>query len=287
MNGVNRAMGGIFDVLLAPLERLGVEWALVIVSCIGGILGLICFKYISYQKGIKGVKDKLKGNVIAIRIFQDDLVVVFKSCMAVLPRTVQYLGLNFGPIVPLLVPFVLVLAQLVVRYAYDPLPVVSEARAEAMLPGEGTMLTVQLRKEHAPRANELEIELPEGIRALTPVVRSTSEGWARVEIVAVAPVAGDIEVSLAGQPLGTKAVVAGDEPSRRMQPLKTASFWESWMYPAEEAFAAEDLLAKVEFLYPERELRYLMGGELGILLVFFAFSMAAGFAILKPLNIQI
>ena len=136
MNFVNRAMGGIFDVVLAPLELLGIEWALILVSGIAGIGGLICFKFISWQGGIKDVKDKIKGNLIAIRIYQDDLFIVFKAVLKILVRNVQYIALNFGPLLPLFAPFVLVLAQLVVRYGYDPLPVVTAEQADRMMPGE-------------------------------------------------------------------------------------------------------------------------------------------------------
>ena len=72
-----------------------------------------------------------------------------------------------------------------------------------------------------------------------------------------------------------------------MQPVRVSSFWTSWLYPAEDAFSAESPLATVEFTYPSRELRYLMGGEAGILLMFLVFSMLFGAAVLKPLKIQI
>ena len=97
MNAVNRAMTAIFDVVLTPFELLGAEAALVLVSGVFGILALIVFKHISYQKGIKGTKDRIKGNLIAIRIYQDDLMVVLTSVVKVLVRNTQYLFFNFGP----------------------------------------------------------------------------------------------------------------------------------------------------------------------------------------------
>ena len=142
MNFVNRAMGGLFDVVMAPIELLGVEWALILVSGIAGIGGLIVFKFISWQKGIKGVKDKIKGNLIAIRIYQDDLLLVAVSVGKILLRNFQYLGLNFGPILPLFAPFVLVLAQLVVRYGFAPIPV--QEPGVVLLPGQATQIEVQL-----------------------------------------------------------------------------------------------------------------------------------------------
>ena len=288
MNLVNRAMTTLFDVILAPFELLGTELALILVSGLTGIFCLILFKYISWQGGIKGVKDKIKGHIIAIRIYQDDLVVVIKSAAKVFGRTFAYLGLNVAPIVPLLVPFVLVLSQFVVRYAYDPIPLTPAGEVSSMLSGSGTMVYVELKREHAARAGDLEIEFPEGIETITPVIRSAADGKAFVEIVALEPVVGTITLRLDGEVVGTKELVAGSEPARLMQPRRVSSFWSSWILPAEDTFDAASPLASVEFSYPDRSFAYsLPGGELGVVAIFFIASMLFGVLILKPLNIQI
>jgi len=287
MNLVNRLMSGLFDVLMTPFELLGAELALILVSGIVGIACLILFKYISWQDGIKRAKDKIKGSMIAIRIYQDDLVIVARSVCSVFLRNFQYLGLNFGPILPLLVPFVLVLSQFVVRYAYDPIPVVSQEEVGSMLSGEGTMVTIELKSEHANRAKELHLELPEGIVPITKLARSASTGQAFVEIAAVESVRGEIRVFLGDDLVGSKKIVAGNERTRTMQPVRTSSFWLSWMFPAEDTLGAGSPLASVEFHYPNRELAYIPDGEIGILVVFFLASIVFGAAVIKPLRIQI
>ncbi len=287
MNAVNSVMRGLFDVLMTPFELLGAAWALVLGSGIAGILALIVFKHISWQAGIKGVKDKIKGNMIAIRIYQDDLVIVARSVINVLLRNFQYLGLNFGPILPLLAPFALVLAQFVVRYAYDPLPVVPAAQAAEMMSGEGTMITIEMKPGQESQAADLDVTLPEGLVAITPLVRSGATGKAFLEVVATESVRGDIEILVGNTVVGTKAIVAGDEPTRTMQPRRTNSFWWSWLLPAEDTFEADGPLQDVTFLYPSRDLGWLPGGEGGIVLVFLLASMAFGAAMLKPLKIQI
>jgi hypothetical protein len=76
MDALNRITTKVFDVLLTPFELLGVELSLILISGLFGIVALLVFKQISWQKGIKGVKDKIKGDMIDIRIYQDDLGVV-------------------------------------------------------------------------------------------------------------------------------------------------------------------------------------------------------------------
>ena len=79
MNAINRAVTSFFDLVLTPLEAVGDEFAILVVSGVFGVLALWIFKHISWQKGIKGTKDRIKGHLIEIRIYQDDLVTVGKA----------------------------------------------------------------------------------------------------------------------------------------------------------------------------------------------------------------
>ncbi len=287
MNAIHRVVSAIFDVVLTPFEWLGDIGALVLVSGIFGILALLLFKQISWQAGIKATKDKIKGHMIAIRIYQDDLGIVFGSVLKVVLRNFQYLALNFGPILPLLVPFMLIASQLVVRYGFDPLPVLDEVKAEAMLPGRGTMLEVRMKAGRGDEVSRLTVELPPHLKALSPLARNVRDGIAVMEFAAIAPGTADVRFLVGGQPAGTKSIAAGSEAPRSMQPERVSSFWSSWLWPAEPTFPAESPIDSVSFTYPDRELGFLPGGAFGVLLTFFLASILFGVAILKPLNIQI
>src|SRR5688572_25715196 len=176
MNSLNRITSTLFDIALTPFEWLGDAVALVLVSGIFGVLALLLFKYISWQRGIKSAKDRIKGHMIAIRLYQDDLRIVGLSVAKVLGRNAQYLGLNFGPIVPLAFPFLVLTAQLVVRYAYDPLPI--HAAASDVMPGRGTLLEIELAAGHAADVKGLRVTLPDGLQAVSPLVRAPTEGRA-------------------------------------------------------------------------------------------------------------
>jgi hypothetical protein len=287
LNTVHRILTATFDVVLTPFELLGDGGALVLVSGIFGILALLLFKQISWQKRIKFTKDRIKGNMIAIRIYQDDLAIVFRSVLNVLLRNFQYLALNFGPILPLFAPFVLVASQLVVRYAFDPLPVVDAAAAEAWLPGRGVMLDIQLKPERAAEVKDLRVELPSHLVALSPLARNASDGVAVMEFAAIAEGTADVKLWIGDRLVGTKSVSAGSHAPRSFQPERVSSFWTSWLWPAEPTFPHDSPLDTVSFLYPERDLGFLPGGPFGILVTFFLASIVFGIAVLKPLNIQI
>lgn len=287
MNAINRSVSSVFDVLMAPFELLGDEWALVIVSCLFTVVALLLFKKMSSQKGIKAAKDKIKGHIIAIRIYQDDLGIVGSSVFKVLLRNFQYLALNFGPILPLFFPFALVLAQFVVRYAYEPLPVVDETGAAAMLPGEGTMIEIELKRAERAKVAGLSLVLPPELTPLSPLLRSASDGKAYQEVVATRAGTGEIEILVDGVRVGSKEIAMGDARPRLMQPQRVASPLAAILYPAEATFPSESPLSRVAFHYPDRDLAYLLDGEFGMILNFLIISLMFGIVIIKPLKVQI
>jgi hypothetical protein len=287
MDIIHRILTAVFDVVLAPLEWMGDLVALVLASGVFGVLALLVFKQISWQAGIRSTKDKIKGHMIGIRIYQDDLGIVLSSVAKVVLRNFQYLGLNFGPILPLFVPFVLIAAQFVVRYAFQPLPVLDAAKVHSMLPGRGNMLEIRFKQDRRADMGALDVKLPPFLVQLSPLARNVGDGLAVLEFAAVAPGDADIEFHLGAEVVGSKRVVAGDECPRSLQPGRVSGFFESWLWPAEPRLPIACPLASVSFLYPRTSLGPLPSGEGGVLLTFFLASIVFGVVALKPLNIQI
>ena len=283
MDALNNFFTSLFDAILTPLEWGGEAFALIFVSGVFGVLALWIFKHISWQAGIGRVKDQIKGNMIAIRIYQDDLVIVGKSVSKVLWRNLQYVTLNFGPFIPLAVPFVFVVAQTVVRYGFEPIPVVSTDG----LAGAGNELRVEFKAGEKAECAGLEVLLPEGLEATSPLVRVPSQGLAFQEFVARAPGSYEITLRFADGSEETKAVVAGGEKDRLMQPERVAGAFSAMLWPAEERFGADSPLERVAFIYPESDLGWLPGGPGGVLIVFVLASMLFGFIALKPLGVKI
>ena len=230
MNAINRAVTKFFDLVLTPLEAVSDEFALLVVSGVFGVLALWIFKHISWQKGIKATKNKIKGHLIEIRLYQDDLVVVSKSIVKVLARNVQYLALNFGPFIPLAIPFALVAAQMVVRYGFEPVPV--QQVADTRRAGDGVTLSIQ---GDADAIASLELVLPEGLTQVSPMPRIPKQKRASTEFYAVNPGVYDIVIR-ANEKEVIKRFVAGaeEETVRTMQPERVTGFFSALLWPAEE-----------------------------------------------------
>lgn len=293
MNALNSVLNSVFDVVLWPFELIGARTALIVLSGVFGILALVLFKQISWQKGIKATKDRIKGHLIEIRLFQNDLVVVCTAVLKILWRNLQYLTLNFGPILPLILPFAFLAAQFVTRYAYDPIPV---QNADTWMSGRGVMVEVAMVDDQKATIEEISVRLPEGVRGMTPFVPIKKEGRGFIEVIADAEGTFEIEFLRNGEVVETKQIVAGTKPERSMQPRRVRSgdvfsvlSPESWpvLWPAEAGFESDSPFQSIAIAYPSRDLGWLPGGEGGILLVVIVASMAFGVVALKPLGVQI
>lgn len=283
MNAINRAVTKFFDLVLTPLEAISDEFALLFVSGVFGVLALWIFKHISWQQGIKATKNRIKGHLIEIRLYQDDLRVVSKSILKVLWRNVQYLLLNFGPFIPLAIPFALVAAQMVVRYGFEPAEV--QQVLSSRLAGDGITLSIEGDTEAIA---DLEIELPEGLTRVAPLPRIPGQKTASTEFFAEAPGVYDIVLRTRGQEIKKRFVAGGaDEHVRTMQPERVTGFLSALLWPAEDTLDGTGL-THVAFVYPESDLGWLpFEGPGGVLIIFVLASMVVGFLALKPLGVQI
>lgn len=288
MNALNGFCNSLFNLLFAPFDELfgiGALITITVVSIVFMPLSMLFFKRFSSQKGIAEAKGKIKGHMIEIRIYQDDLVVVMQAVGKVLYYNFKYLFLNFAPFIPISVPFVLVVAQLVVRFGFAPVPI-EERDLSGMLAGQGVTLSVQMQSGHEDAAGELKLVLPETLKAISPLVRNAADGVAFQEFVAVAAGAHEIKIEAGGQTV-TKRIVTGTEAERLMQPERVGDFWSAWLWPAESTLGADSPFQTVSFTYPDRELKWMPDGAEGVFLMFLIIAFVIGGAAIKIFDIQI
>lgn len=284
MNAVNHALGSVFDLALRPLEPLGRQTALIVVSMLFGVLALWIFKYLSAQRRIAAVKQRIKGHLIEVYLYQDDPLLAARAIGRVFARNVQYLALNLMPLVPLSLPFAFVLAQLVVRFGFDPVPI--HAVHEQPMPGQGTLIQIELDHGRSALVSGLTLQLPDGVEPLSPLVRVPSQGKAFQEIVARRAGAYELAVVLADGTRATKRFVAG-APGGALQPERANGFFHALLWPAEDTLDASAPIVRIAGAYPESNLGWMPGGPGGVMLVFLVASMVAGAIAMKPLKVQI
>ncbi len=120
MTKFNLFVTKVFDYILYPFSFLNPFWAVFFLSFVSSIVVLIIYKAVSSPDKIKDAKDKIKGHILAIRIYRDHWKVLLLSFFKSLFYTLKYFTLNFFPIVFILPILFFVFAQMEVRYGYRP-----------------------------------------------------------------------------------------------------------------------------------------------------------------------
>jgi hypothetical protein len=270
------AVNSVFNVLDFGLGWLGSLTVVTLVSAITGVLFIVAFPHVSAQGAIVAVKDRIKHNLLGIRIFQDDMPTVGKGVFGSLSWNFAYLGLNILPMIVLAAPFMVVWFQLNALYAYEPFQ-----------EGERHVIVAELQAGVPPQ--EVSLQVPSG---LTLVNRANLDG--KVAFTLETSAAGAHEISLThGGTTVTKTVEVGTDP-QRLARLRTADPFGEFVAAHDPIlFFADPVLPKDSFLrtitipYAASPLGPFGGGEITIMLIFIVVSMAVGFGLKGFFGVEI
>jgi len=262
-----------FDLFFYPLKLFSPFGAILIVSLVTGLLMLWVFGRVSNQKAIASVKQQIKGNLLAVRIYQHDVGVVLRSQGRVLRQTLSYMRLSIFPMLVLIVPVALIIIQLNLRFSVRPL-----------LPGEHFLLKIKVRNA-AATDREVSLEVPEGVKVETPPVRIPSAK----EI--------DWRLGATAEGLHILTVKVGDESSEKelvvgsgwgpVSAVRTGgNLWDSLLYPGERPIPPQSQIARIELRYPPQDVS-LLGWNIHWLLLFFILSVGFGYALKGFFGIEV
>src|SRR4030043_1188364 len=123
MGLINSIPGNVFALLLPPFRSLNPWAGMAFISLLTGLLMLLIYRLTSNQSGICRVKDKIKAHLLELRLFKDNMGVTMKAQGQILQANFRYLGLNLKPLLVMIVPLILILAQLNLWFGSEPLAV--------------------------------------------------------------------------------------------------------------------------------------------------------------------
>ena len=266
MSVLNTALRLAFDLLLAPFAGLPPIVSLVLVCLLVSVLMLVVFKKTSNQAALAVVKRKIHAGLFEIRLFNDDLRAILRAQNEILRHNLTYLRLSLWPMLFLLPPLVLVIAQLQFHYGY-----------EGLRPGQRALLEVDLAPEAAGARPRVALDVPAGLRAETEAVWVKAESQLVWRLVAERD--GDYEVGLQidGAPRVTKTVRVTPRTVRLSPERASSGFLSQLLYPAEPPLPPGPVRA-VRLSYPGREVEVL-GYGMHWMIPFFALSIAFAFAL--------
>ena len=259
--------------LLAPVAVLPGWLSNTIISAVTGVFLLVIFKYTSNQRAIGRIRDDIKANMLALKLFKDSISVTLHAEVRVFKGALLLLFHAIRPMLVMIFPVSLLLAQMSLWYQSRPL-----------LPGEVAVMTVKLNgnvRGHWPTVN---IEPTPVAEVTVGPVRVFSRRQICWEIKALENGKHRITLHVNRHQI-EKELVIGDG-FMRVSSTRPAWNWANiLMHPAEEPFAPDSIVQSVTIDYPDRLSR--TSGADWWLIYFFIASMVFAFVAKPFLKIRI
>ncbi|MFQ5512432.1 MAG: hypothetical protein ACE5EO_11360 [Candidatus Krumholzibacteriia bacterium] len=265
MDAIARMITALFDIVLVPYgDRHTV--GLVALSLLTGIAMAYVFKWTSDAAAIKAAKEKLKGRILEMRIYQDDPVLIVRGFGGTLGANGVYLGTLLKPFLILIVPVVIVFMQMDERYSRRPL---SE--------GETTIVSVALKQGVDPFRTEVGLSVNGGVAQDARPVRVGETGEIAWRLRVTGP--GTHEVTLSGGGgLYTFPVVAEDGYRMIGHVRNAGGLVEPMLHPALAAIPEGSPFERITVDYPGASYPFL-SWHLHWIAIFVIYSFAAAIAL--------
>lgn len=276
MESINSLITVLFSFILKPFAELQALWGILAVSIVTGIILVFIYGKISNQAALKRVKKRITAGIYESVLFRHDLPTTLRAQGGMLLCGVRYFALAVPPLIVLLIPSLVILAQLNLRYG-----------ARALQLGEHAIVTVNLANEDALFLTELIAK--DTTVQVTPPLRdldAQSVSW-RVEATQTQATTSPATLILAVNGLQVhEPLFTGQQPSVLPTAKHTSPWWQL-LYPG--ASLAQELRSQVRSItvtYPEQELS-IAGITVHWLLLFVLVSIAAGLVASKAIGIEV
>ena len=278
---INSIFGVIVDLALFPFREMSPMIGLTCFSLAAGVGMLYVFKWTSDQKGLEDVKRKIHAGIFEIRLFRDDIRAIFTAQRDIFRYNFVYLRLALAPLLWMIIPFVLMVAQLQLHYGYEGLMVGEPVIVKVAMSGERAVYN-GLGVEGGVGSSVVELEVPDGLRLETPRLTIRSLNQAEWRLVADEP--GSYELGIrVGDQVYFKSVEVSSQVVKR-SPIRTDRFLDQLLYPGEPGFPSGAAVSAIEVLYPEREVNF-FGWDTHWLVPFSIIAIILAFALKKPLRV--
>jgi len=278
----NSAFGIIFNLIFFPFRSMSPWVGMILISFLTALLMLFVFRFTSNQEGIRQVKNKIKAHLLELRLFKDSLSLSLKAQGSILRNNLKYIGYSAKPLLVMIIPLFLILAQLNLWFGYD-----------ALTPGQETILKVKLEEGHNPLDINLALESSSGFEIQTHPLRIEEEREINWRLKAREKGVHDLTFIVNGQRL-TKKVAVGQKPLSKISPLKVRhNFINELLYPGESPFSGDLPIKTIEVKYPSKSMN-LFGWNIPRpwkippwLIVYFVLSIILGFVLKGIFKVEI
>ncbi len=241
------------------------------------------YKKTSNQDKLAAVKRKIHAGLFEIRLFNDDFRAIMRAQGDILRHNLSYLALSFVPLLWMIVPLVLVIAQLQFHYGYQGLEPGEQALVEVEIeavPPEGGAETAQDRPA-------IQLEVPKGLQIEAGPMWIPAKSELSWRISAVEKGDYDLALKADGETVTKSVRVTGDVV--RISPNRLEkSFFNQLLYPAEDPLPDSTSIRSITVSYTAGNAGFEgWENELTWMLFFFLLSIVFAFALRKPFGVTI
>jgi hypothetical protein len=265
LNSILNLLGDLFLGPFAGLQTLG----LILFSLLAGVLLLWVYGKVSMQSRIKKVKRGIMASLLESVLFRHDIRSTLAAQGKMFLGGARYLGLAVPPLLILIIPCILLLAQLNRYFGLDSLPLKSPVLVRAYAAHEDALFSLGLQAKG------------EGISVSKPVRDSSN-----LEMLwRVTPKhSGDQALELS---LGSEALPLEIKSGKVQAPIwsvATRSSLEQLLFPDGPKLPQEVQSLSIE--YPQKEYS-LFGLRMHWVLWFFVLSLCSGLLASRYLKVEI
>ena len=261
----NSLMNALFRPLSGAIEAVPGWVSNLIFSSVFGVFAIVIFKYTSKQDSIGKVRDNIKAQMLAMKLFKDSMSVTLMVQGRMFKGALLLLLHSLRPMLVMIIPFSLILAQMGLWY-----------QARPLMPGEETIITVQV----APgEIDNVRLQPLQGAKITAGPVTAIDKNEINYKVEATEIGKHEIVFQI-GDETFTKEMVVGDGMVR-LNPVRCGGdFGKMLMYPGEEPFAADSPVKSISLEYPDRD--SMTSGTDWWIAYFFVMSMIAAL-VFKPI----
>jgi len=270
MSALHALQARLFALLLDPFAWFTPLVGLALTSALSGVLLVIGFRVASRPEAIRAAKRQVQAQLLAVRLYREDLTVVFRSQLSLLRGLGVYMRNMLLPFLAMLLPFGLLFAHLDARYS-----------TRALRPGERGLVKVIVTPA---TINQWRLEVSEGISIDSPPVRIPSRGeivW-RVQATTI----GRHSIALVdGSHRVEKEARIATEDSGAAPRRASPTFMSLFVAPTEPTIAKSTGVESIEIEYPPLPLS-VAGWHLHWIVVFLLASSAVALLLRKKLGAE-
>ena len=275
MDTLNAILTPVGGWLLVPFRNYP-AMGLVFWSVVTGIMMTYVFGKTSNQRALRLAADSIRAQLFAVKLFKEDLVVTFQCQMTLLRSTGIRLLHSVPPMLVMIVPLLLVLTQLAMRYDFRPL-----------VKDEQAVVAIHLKPDAWKASRDITLDSADGFVVETESLRDQKNSTIYWRVRAAGNESKLLRWNIGAQTISKELPMSTTPIALQVSNPKRAgvSLWDQVMYPAESSLSADSPIESIDIQLTPRDTP-ILGWRVPWWTTFFLVSLLVAFLAGKFTGVQ-